>query len=119
MSATPPNFLDLPWRWQIFGGRWRLHSVPPDGSGYASLILQGEHGSGILTRDPESQAQRILVPSDDIAKIVASAPEVRRHAKALLNGIEFGFIDVSDEADPSFRKIVSDLREALEKSGVV
>lgn len=115
--SPPPNFLDFPWRWQIFGGRWRLHVEWPDGSGYASLILQGEEGSGILTRDPESQAQRPLVPSDDIAKIIAAAPLVRKHARALINGINLGFLDISDEAEPSFRAVVASLREALEKSG--
>lgn len=115
--TIPPNFLDFPWRWQMFGGRWRLHIEWPDGSGYASLILQGENGGGILTRDPESQAQRLIVPSDDMFKIIAAAPLVRRHARALINGINLGFLDISEEAGPSFRKVVSDLREALEKSG--
>jgi hypothetical protein len=114
--STPPNFLDFPWRWHLSSGRWRL-LVDPDGSASNPLILSGEHGGGILTRDPALGMLRLIEPSDDIAKIVAAAPLVRRHARALLNGIELGFLDISDEAEPSFRKVVSDLREALEKSG--
>ena len=116
---TASNLLDNAWDWQMFGGRWRLHIARPNGNGYASLILQGENGGGILTRDPESSAQRLIVPTDDLAKIIAAAPCVRRHSRALINGINLGFLDISDEAEPSFRAVVAQLREALARSGAI
>lgn len=111
--STAPDFLDLPWCWQISGGRQMLVT---DGGG-AMVVLSGAYTSPIWTRDLQTGTMRSISANDDIAKIIAAAPDVRRHARALLNGINLGFLDISDEAEPSFRAVVNALREALARSG--
>lgn len=112
MTAKPFRD-DLGWSWQAFGGRWLLVT---DGGGQ-QVILSAAHKSHLVTRDLETGFLRNISPSDDLAKIIAAAPDVRRHALALLNGINLGFLDISDEAEPSFREVVNALREALARSG--
>lgn len=109
--STAPNFLDLPWRWQISAGSLKLVS---DDSGF--ILLRPAPGTALLTRADDG-GFRNLEADDDLAKIIAAAPDVRRHSRALLNGINLGFLDISDEAEPSFRAVVDTLREALARSG--
>ncbi|MDB5606680.1 MAG: hypothetical protein JWP25_3580 [Bradyrhizobium sp.] len=112
--TTPPNFLEYPWRWQMFGGRAVLLA------GEARPILTGEHHAPLLTRDLQSEEMRPIDANDDIAKIIAAAPMVRKHSRALIHGLDLGVIrfEIDDASDGSpLDTVISDLREALEKSG--
>lgn len=116
--STPPNFLDLPWRWQMFGGRMSLVVDNPEGR----ILLCGAGGASIKTLSNDGSFFRNIEAADDIAKIIASAPEVRRHAQALLNGIKLGVISfrMTGEGErPSLPPPLIKLGEALEKSGAV
>jgi hypothetical protein len=113
--TSPPSFLEYPWRWQMFGGRQMLVT---DGGGMM-VVLTAAHKSFLQTRDLKTGILRDIDEGDDIAKIIASAPEVRRHAQTLIHGIDIGLVRIETDADETLANVLSGLREALEKSGAV
>jgi hypothetical protein len=112
MTAKPFRD-DLPWRWQAFGGRWLLVT---DGGGQ-QVILSAAFKSHLQTRDLETGMLRNISPSDHVSKIIAAAPDVRRHAQALIHGIGIGLVRIETDADETLANVLSGLREALAKSG--
>jgi hypothetical protein len=113
LTARPfdPN---LSWCWKAVAGRWLLVT---EGGG-EQVILSPERHSHIQTRDVESGILRRLAPSDDVARIIAAAPDVRRHAQSLINGIDIGLVRIgTDLADAELDKVLAGLRGALVKSG--
>lgn len=113
--STPPNFLDLPWRWRMSAGSLKLAIDNRDGF----IILRAPPGGALLTRANDG-GYRNLDANDDIAKIIAAAPDVRRHAQALMTGLHLGCIriDPDDGSDRStLNNILKNLREALARSG--
>lgn len=116
MTGIKPFRSDLGWRWEPFAGRWLLIT---DGGGN-QVILSPDRHTHIQTRDLETGMLRNLAPSDHVAKIIAAAPDVRRHAEALLSGLDLGVIriDPDDGSDRStLNTILAALREALGRSG--
>lgn len=111
---TPKPFRDdLGWRWQAFAGRWLLVT---DGGG-EQVILSPERHSHIQTRDLETGALRALAPSDTVARIIAAAPDVRRHAQSLIHGIDIGLVRIDTDADETLASVLTGLRDALARSG--
>jgi len=107
------EFRDLGWRWQMFGGQQMLVT---DGGG-AMVVIAPARGSSVMTRDPETGGLRLLVATDEVAKLIAAAPELRRYAQSLVNGIDIGLVTVSSDADDTLLAILSGLRTALAKAG--
>ena len=99
----------LAWRWQMIAGRCTLVT---DGGGMM-VILAGENGSKVVTRDPETGVLRPIVEADEVARILESAPMVRKHAKILLDGIDLGLVTIDTAADPVVETVINDLRRAL------
>ena len=99
----------LAWRWQMIACRWTLVT---DGGGMM-VILAGENGSKVVTRDPETGVLRPIVEADEVARILESAPMVRKHAKILLDGIDLGLVTIDTAADPVVETVINDLRRAL------
>lgn len=115
MTAKPFRD-DLSWIWQPFAGRWLLVT---DGGGQ-QVILSAANKSHLQTRDLETGMLRNISPSDHVSKIIAGAPDVRRHAQALISGLDLGVIriDPDDGSDRStLNNVLANLREALAKSG--
>lgn len=113
--STPPNFLDLPWRWQQRAGAWRLETD----CATPRLLLSANY-NGHLTTSEEGRALRLIDPSDDIAKIIASASEVRRHSRSLIHGINIGLFRIEADGDEMIAdEVLRKLREALARSGAV
>lgn len=110
MTARPFRS-DLGWTWQAYAGRWLLVT---DGGGQ-QVILSATNHSHITTRDLESGALRNLGPSDHIAKVIAAAPDVRRAAQSLINGIDVGLVRIDTDADETLANVLTDLRIALKK----
>lgn len=109
---------DLGWCWQIFSGRQMLVT---DGGG-AQVVLAAAHHSMLQTRDLETGTLRNLDAGDQIARIIAAAPDARRHAQTLIHGIDLGMIRIesTDGGEcASLGAIINDLRAALAKSGAV
>jgi hypothetical protein len=105
---------DLPWRWQAFAGRWLLVT---DGGG-EQVILSPERHSKIQTRDLETGTLRALAPSDVVSKIIATAPDIRRHAQALIHGIDIGEVHF-DGPNRELEEIIRQIRVALTNSGAM
>lgn len=109
---------DLGWRWQASAGRWLLVT---DGGGQ-QVILSAAHHAHLWTRDEESGTLRNIEPSDNVAKIIAAAPDVRRHAQSLIHGINIGLVRIvpTEHGDrESLGNVLTELRIALGKSGAV
>jgi|ERR1700694_1959704 len=104
---------DLPWIWKAYAGRWLLVT---DGGGQ-QVILSATHHSHLQTRDLETGMLRPISPSDPVSKIIAAAPDVRRHAQSLINGIDIGLVRIDTDADETLANVLSQLRAALAKSG--
>lgn len=98
---------NLKWRWQMYGGRWMLVT---DSDG-AKIVLQARDGH-LNVRDERGTLQPIE-PSDDIAKLLVSSPDVRRHAQSLVNGIDIGLVRFDTDADETFDNTMNGLRAAL------
>jgi hypothetical protein len=111
---TTKPFRDLSWRWRMFAGRWILGV---DNDDDRSIVLRGGQAMTLITSDGEAGVLRDLDPSDDIAKIIAAAPDVRRHAQSLINGIDIGLVRIESDADDTLALILGNLRIALAKSG--
>jgi hypothetical protein len=116
MSNSPPSFLEYPWRWQMSSGRQRLIT---DGGG-SMVVLAGAYTSPIWTRDPQTGTMRSIDASDEVAKIIASAPEIRRHSRSLIHGINIGLFRIEADGDEKIAdEVLTSLREALARSGAV
>jgi hypothetical protein len=111
-TRTPPSFLDFPWRWQMTAGTLKL--VIDNREGF--VLLRASPGSAFLTRNDDG-GFRLLEATDDLAKVIAAAPDVRRHAQALINGISIGLVRIDTDADETLANVLGRLREALAKSG--
>lgn len=106
---------DLSWKWKIMAGRCLLVT---DGGG-EQVILSAAHHSALQTRDLESGMLRGISPSDQIAKTIAAAPDVRRHAQSLVHGIDIGLFRIEADGDEQIADaVLTELRLALKKSGV-
>lgn len=112
MTAKPFRD-DLGWRWQAFAGRWLLVT---DGGG-AQVILSAMHHSHLQTRDMGTGMLRTISPSDPVSKIIEAAPDVRRHAQSLINGIDTGLVRIDTDADEILANVLTGIRLALKKSG--
>jgi hypothetical protein len=106
------DFHEFPWRWQMSGGR---HMLVTDGGG-AMVVLAGAHTAHLLTRDLKTGILRAIDENDEVAKIIAAAPDVRRHAQALINGIDIGLVRIDTDADEALANVLGRLREALARS---
>lgn len=104
---------DLSWTWLTVGGRSLLVT---DGGGQ-QVILCGAHHAHIQTRDLEHGRIRDIQPSDRVARMIASAPDVRRHAQALIHGIDIGAAVFEHEPDPALDEVLRQLRISLTNSG--
>jgi hypothetical protein len=126
MSTIKPFRDDCGWKWKAYAGRWLLVT---DGGG-EQVILSAKHHSSLVTRDLESGVLRDISPSDHVAKIIAGAADVRRHARDLISGLDLGLIKIvsttaakagGDRAtidhDKNLEIILTGLRIALIKSG--
>jgi hypothetical protein len=102
---------DLSWRWHTLAGRSVL--LANEGG----VVLSGAHQAHLMTRDCETGSLRALAPSDPVAKIIASAPDIRRHAQALIHGIDIGEVVFEHESNPALDEILRQLRVALTNSG--
>lgn len=61
---------------------------------------------------------RRISPTDPIAKIIAAAPDVRRHAQSLIHGIDIGLFRIEADGDEAIaNNVLTELRIALAKSG--
>lgn len=124
MSAAPVRD-DLSWRWQTVAGRLVL--VTDDSR--REIILSGQldnwgHRWPIVTQD-QTGALRQISEDDPVAKIIAAAPDIRRHALALVHGLELDVIRIeitkikgmpaSDHG--SIEAVLNGLRNALVASG--
>lgn len=106
---------DLGWRWEPFAGRWLLIT---DGGGQ-QVILSPDKLAHIRTRDLETGVLRNISPSDYVAKLIAVAPDLRRHAQSLINGIDIGLVRIETDADETLASILTGLRIALKNCGPV
>lgn len=105
---------DLGWRWQIFAGRWVLVT---DGGG-AQVVLSAKNHSYLQTRDTETGMLRDIAPTDRVAKMLEAAPDVHRHARALIHGIDIGLFRIEADGDEKIADgVLTELRAALAKSG--
>lgn len=108
-----PEITSLAWCWRSFGGQPMLVT---DGCG-AMVVLAPSKAGAILTRDLQTGTLRKLAPSDEVAKIIGAAPDLRRCATSLINGIDIGLVTISSDADDTLLTILSGMRRALAKSG--
>lgn len=99
------------WHWHILAGRYVL--LTEDGK----VVLSGAFQSHICTRDIESGRIRNIEPSDAVAKIIASAPDVRKYAQALIHGIDIGEVVFDHAPNPALEEVLRGLRMALTNSG--
>lgn len=99
------------WRWETLSGRMIL--VTNNGR----LVLAGAHHAPLVTRDAHTDEIRNLYSSDDTARIIASAPDVRRHAQALIHGIDIGEVVFDSSPNPGLDEVLRQLRVALTNSG--
>jgi len=107
---------DLSWKWKPMAGRFLLVT---DGGG-EQVILSASYHAKITTRDLESGVLRDISPSDLVAKIIANAPDVRRHAQDLINGVNLGLIRIEPAGvgdRPAMERVLESLIVALNKSG--
>lgn len=117
---------DLGWKWKAYAGRWLLVT---DGGG-EQVILSAKHHSSLVIRDLESGVLRDISPSDQVAKMIAGAADVRRHALAIIQGVDLGMVaitstsmarhdgvEATDKAHRTVTELVSLLRVALIRSG--
>jgi hypothetical protein len=112
LTTIKPSRTDLGWRWQAFAGRWLLVT---DGGG-AQVVLTAKHHAVLQTRDPETGILRDIVPSDQVAKIIAASADVRRHAQTFLSGFDVGAFSFGADSDLAALKVVlGELRAALAK----
>ena len=109
---TVKSIQGLSWRWQMFAGRLILAT---DGGG-AMVILAGAQHAPILTRDPVTGVLRAIAETDEVARIIESAPDIRRHAQALVDGIDLGLVRIDTDADESLSNVLARLRLALAKA---
>lgn len=108
------NPAELTWRWQARAGRWVLVTT-----GHVEhVILAGKDFARIQTTDPDTMEYRGIVPSDQVAKIIAVAPDLRRHVQTFINGIDLKLLRIEADGD---RELVNDtltaLRLAVRRSG--
>jgi hypothetical protein len=122
MTAKPFHD-DLGWEWKAYAGRWLLVT----NGGGQQVILSAAHHSSLRTRDLETGVLRDISPSDHVSKIIAAAPDVRRHAQALMDGAHLGLIRIENIGDPrkvggnpeaELATVLTGLRIALAKSGM-
>lgn len=99
------------WRWETLSGRMVLNTNRD------RLVLGGAHHAPLVTRDDRTDEIRNLCQSDGIAKIIATAPDVRRHAQDLIHGIDIGEVVFEHSPNPSLDEILRQLRIALTNSG--
>lgn len=102
------NVAEYNWRWDIRAGRQMLVT---DGGG-TLVVLSGQDFSPILTRGSDGFL-RPIEANDHVARIVANANSIRRHAQSFIHGIDIGMVTISTDADEALATIMSGLRSSL------
>lgn len=100
----------------MFAGRYMLVT---DGGG-CQVVITSAHHTGLQTRDPETGILRGIEPTDQVAKIMANAPELLRAASDLMHGVRLGLVKIESTErgkDFSLTQVLQRLIEAMEASG--